>query len=102
MQLDLTDEETLALLNLLTETIETDRYPLSPRVQTLRGILAKFGPMGPTPPARLPPPSGRCARACQAASTQKDGRGCARRRAKKGQARLRASLATPIADPSNP
>jgi hypothetical protein len=21
-----------------------DRYPLSPRIQTLRGILAKFGP----------------------------------------------------------
>jgi hypothetical protein len=47
MQLDLTDAETLALLNLLTETIEADRYPLSPRIQTLRAILAKFGPMGP-------------------------------------------------------
>jgi hypothetical protein len=32
MQLDLTHEETLALLNLLTETIEADRYPLSPRI----------------------------------------------------------------------
>src|SRR6516165_3240961 len=30
LQFDLTDEETLALLNLLTQTIETDRYPLSP------------------------------------------------------------------------
>ena len=29
MRLDLTDEETLALLNLLTETIENDRYPPS-------------------------------------------------------------------------
>jgi hypothetical protein len=48
MQLDLTDEETLALLNLLTETIEADRYPLSPRIRTLRGILYKFGQMGPT------------------------------------------------------
>ena len=28
MRLDLTDEETLAPLNLLTETIENDRYPL--------------------------------------------------------------------------
>jgi len=56
MHLDLTDEETLALLNLLTETIEADRFPLSPRVQMLRGILAKFGPMGPAPlpPARPP------------------------------------------------
>jgi len=61
MQLDLTDAETLALLNLLTETIEGDRYPLSPRIQTLRAILAKFGPMGPAPrpPARPPTPEER-------------------------------------------
>jgi hypothetical protein len=39
LQFDLTDEETLALLNLLTQTIETDRYPLSPRVRGLRGIF---------------------------------------------------------------
>jgi hypothetical protein len=49
-QFDLTNEETLALLNLLTETIERDRYPLSPRIRMLRGILAKFAPMGPAPP----------------------------------------------------
>jgi len=36
MQLDLDDEEKFALLDLLTEPIEADRYPLSPRVQTLR------------------------------------------------------------------
>jgi hypothetical protein len=54
MHLDLDDEEMLALLNLLTETIETDRYPFSPRIRRLRGILAKFGPMGPAPP----PPAG--------------------------------------------
>ena len=42
-QLDLDDEETFALLNLLTETIESDRYPLSPRIQALRRLLAKFG-----------------------------------------------------------
>ena len=47
MHLDLTDEETFALLNLLTQTIENDRYPLSPRIQTLRGILDKFGPIAP-------------------------------------------------------
>jgi hypothetical protein len=57
MQLDLTDEETLALLNLLTETIESDRYPLSPRVRMPRGILAKFGPMGPAPPPPAKPPT---------------------------------------------
>ena len=61
MQLDLTDVEILALLNLLTETMEADRYPLSPRIRVLRGILHKFGPMGPAPPppARRPTPEER-------------------------------------------
>jgi hypothetical protein len=61
MQLDLTDVERLALLNLPTETIESDRYPLSPRIPMLRGILAKFGPIGPAParPARSPTPEER-------------------------------------------
>jgi hypothetical protein len=36
MQLDLTDEETFALLNLLIETIEADRYLLSPRIRSLK------------------------------------------------------------------
>jgi len=46
--LDLSDDETLALLNLLTETIEADRYQFSPRIRTLRGILAKIRPNGTT------------------------------------------------------
>jgi hypothetical protein len=41
--LDLTDEETFALLNLLVDTIEADRYPMSPRIRLLRAILAKRG-----------------------------------------------------------
>jgi hypothetical protein len=45
MQLDLDDEETRALLNVLMDAIEDDRWPLSPRVQLLRGILMKFGEM---------------------------------------------------------
>jgi hypothetical protein len=51
---DLTDEETAAPIRLLSETINDDRYPLSPRIQLLRTILAKFKPE----PARepLPPP----------------------------------------------
>jgi hypothetical protein len=51
---DLTDEETDALARLLRRTIDDDRYPLSPRVQTLKAILAKIQPE----PARepLPPP----------------------------------------------
>jgi hypothetical protein len=57
MHLDLSVEETLALLNLLTDTIENDRYPLSPRVLMLRGILAKFGPMAPAPPPPARPPT---------------------------------------------
>ena len=55
MQFELTDEETLALLNLLVETIEADKFPRSPRIRILRATLAKFGPMAPAPPsARLP------------------------------------------------
>jgi hypothetical protein len=36
MILDLSDEETTALLRLLSTTIDDDRCPLSPRVQTLK------------------------------------------------------------------
>ena len=35
MQLDLIDEETFAFLNPLTEAIEGDRYPLSPRIRVM-------------------------------------------------------------------
>jgi len=45
MNLDLTDSETRALLNLLMDSIEDDRYPLSPRIQTLRAILMKIAEM---------------------------------------------------------
>jgi hypothetical protein len=50
MRLDLTDEETFALLNLLVETIEGDRYPMSPRIRLLRAILVKCGEVGGLPP----------------------------------------------------
>jgi hypothetical protein len=36
MQLDLTEEETRGLLELLTKIPENDRYPLSPRIRLLR------------------------------------------------------------------
>ena len=52
MPLDLTEEETDALTRLLSRTIDEDRYPLSPRIQTLKGILAKIRPE----PARTPLP----------------------------------------------
>ena len=50
----LTDDEKTALLALLKRTIEDDRYPLSPRISMLRGILAKLEPPKPTS-APLPP-----------------------------------------------
>ena len=53
MTLDLTDEETFALLNLLVDTIEADRYPMSPRIRLLREILGKFGQIGPALPPEL-------------------------------------------------
>jgi len=64
MILDLDDAETRALLNLLTEAIEGDRYPMSPRVRALKDILVKFGEIGGLPPelarklrrAVMPPP----------------------------------------------
>jgi hypothetical protein len=54
MRLDLTEEETGALAKLLSRTIDDDRYPLSPRIQNLKGILAKLRPETVREP--LPPP----------------------------------------------
>jgi hypothetical protein len=54
MQLDLTDGETAALIRELHDTIESDRYPFSPRIRTLRAILAKLRPEPVREP--LPPP----------------------------------------------
>jgi len=54
MHLDLSDDEAAALANELDAIVRNDRYPLSPRIQTLRAVLAKLRPE----PARepLPPP----------------------------------------------
>jgi hypothetical protein len=54
MHLDLTDEETAAPIQELHKIVENDRYPFSPRIRTLRAILAKFR----REPVRepLPPP----------------------------------------------
>jgi hypothetical protein len=41
MILDLKDEEPAALARLLSATIDGDRFPLSPRIQTLKGISRK-------------------------------------------------------------
>ena len=52
--LDLTDEETAALTRLLRDAVDGDRFPLSPRVQLLKGILTKIRPEAVREP--LPPP----------------------------------------------
>ena len=52
MTIDLTNEETTALAQLLTKTIDADRYPLSPRIKTLKAILGKIR----SEPAREPLP----------------------------------------------
>ena len=51
-----TADEKTALAALLKRTIDADRYPLSPRIGQLRGILAKLEPAKPkpTPPPPLP------------------------------------------------
>jgi hypothetical protein len=54
MNLELSDEETAALTKELHDIVETDRYPFSPRIGTLRGILAKLRPEPVREP--LPPP----------------------------------------------
>jgi hypothetical protein len=66
MTLDLTEEETGALERLLSRTIDDDRYPLSPRIQILKGILVKIRPepaREPLPPLRhYEPPRATAAR----------------------------------------
>jgi hypothetical protein len=52
---DLTDDEKAALVELLCETIERDRFPLSPRVRGIKAILAKLDPPAPRPEP-IPPP----------------------------------------------
>ena len=38
------------MLNVLIEVIESDRYPMSPRIRLLQEILGKFGEVGGLPP----------------------------------------------------
>ena len=52
MHVDLSDDEAAALIRELHEIVESDHYPLSPRIRKLRGILAKLRPE----PVREPSP----------------------------------------------
>ena len=54
MQLDLTDDELAALTRLLKRTLDTDRFPLSPRLDPLKAILAKIEPPKPLEPRPSP------------------------------------------------
>ena len=56
MNADLTDNEKLALVNLLKRAIDEDRYPLSERVETWKAILAKLAPEPAQRSAPPPPP----------------------------------------------
>jgi hypothetical protein len=66
--LPLSGDEKLALGAALKRLIDEDRYPLSPRVQTLTAILARLQPPKPAPvpvPPRRhyePPSKGRYSR----------------------------------------
>jgi hypothetical protein len=51
MHLDLTDEETAALTHELHDIVESDKYPFSRRIRTLKAILAKLDPPAPRPAA---------------------------------------------------
>jgi hypothetical protein len=67
MTIDLTDEQTEALIRALSQIIENDRYPLSPRVGVLKEIRGKLRPeptREPLPPLRRyePPSKGRYGR----------------------------------------
>jgi hypothetical protein len=44
MNLELTDEEAASLEKELRDIIDDDRYPLSPRIRTLKAILNRAGP----------------------------------------------------------
>jgi hypothetical protein len=53
MNLDLSDEQTAALLGELDRIIDGDRYPFSPRIRTLKEIRALIKPY----PVREPLPT---------------------------------------------
>jgi hypothetical protein len=68
MHLDLTDEEAAVLTQELHDIVESDHYPFSPRIRTLRAILGKLrpepmrAPLPPPPKVYAPPSKGRSRR----------------------------------------
>ena len=53
--LDLTDDEREALIGLLRRSIDEARYPLAPRLDPLKAILANLDPPPASQPEPLPP-----------------------------------------------
>jgi hypothetical protein len=56
MNLELSDDEAAALIRELHDIVESDRYPFSPRIRTLRGVLDKLRPepvREPLPPQKV-------------------------------------------------
>jgi hypothetical protein len=67
MHIELTDEQSEALIRELSQIIDGDRYPLSPRIGVLKEILGQLRPEAerePCPTRRHyePPSKGRSAR----------------------------------------
>jgi hypothetical protein len=55
MDLDLSDDQATALTNEIDGIVRNDRYPLSPRIQTLKAVLTKLRPE----PGREPAPAAK-------------------------------------------
>jgi hypothetical protein len=53
----LTDEERAALVALLKRTLDYTHYPLAPRLDPLKAILARLDPQPPRPELRPPQPA---------------------------------------------
>jgi hypothetical protein len=73
MNLDLTDEETAALLRELDGIIDADRYFLSHRIKTLKAIRSKIRP-DPVPEPLPPPPKHYAPPRATAAKRRRSGR----------------------------
>jgi hypothetical protein len=72
MQIDLIDEQIATLLCELDRIIDSDRFPLSPRIQTLKAIRAKLRPEPAREPS--PPPRRYAPPRAVAAQRRRDGR----------------------------
>jgi len=59
MNVELTDEQAAALLRELNRIIESDRYPLLPRIRMIREIRARLPGAPAAPPPASPPRTGR-------------------------------------------